>query len=510
MTIVQTILTQIQMRSLNLLSLLLIVIWSLSPLGGQASLRVVGSRMQASTITRTLQYVNTSMDEMPYIGGDTASQFVPVNALFGAALVGASSSSTSSVDAWGNMRIPWIENLNSSTADAEGWVSIPQLNSSDDYTSLIGLPLSMISDASNLTTSFDIETSYWTLSCPVFEDLGDGHDANGDTDSAAEAKLSARLKPFEDPYGVSLYNTTGAHNLYLYSVNPLYNYSEPWNSQSNERLRHVTYVENNNDPVHWVAANCTIKTTYVEVSTSCSADRCTAVRIRNSRALHAPESWTPFDMASNAFYWFAPQFADALSVGHSAVGTPYQRFIIDPQDTFNYNVATPPVTIVSNSTFALRLGQMFNTYWMAMLAPIAVPKGLRNSNLTADIVEIEEGTANTPAIETKHVLVLKCNIFWLVVLLLSSAMAASIGLCGLTAAICRRGPDISFTISSLVKDSPFFDQTPVATTLGSTDRSRLMSDLYAKYGDVAPEDEVGYIAIGSGNVAELRPGRLYR
>ncbi|KAH0022154.1 hypothetical protein KCU78_g5863, partial [Aureobasidium melanogenum] len=504
MTIVQTVLTQVQMRSPNLLSFLLIAIWALSPLGGQASLRIVGSMMQATNTTRLVQYVNTTMDGMPYIGGDTASDFVPVNAVFGAALVGASSSSSSSVDAWGNIKIPWIENLDPSMADAEGWYPIPQLNISDEYTSLIGLPLSLISDARNLTTSFNIETSYWTLSCPVFEDLGDGQSATG-YDAAAENKLLAEMKKYQDPYGVSLYNTTAAHNFYLYSVN-MYNDSESWDSPSNKRLRHITYMENNNDPAHWVAANCTIKTTYVEVSTFCSAGRCTAVRVRNSHAPHAPESRTPFDMAGNAFYWFGPHLADALTVGHSTFGTPYQRFIIDPQDPFNYTVATPPVTVVSNSTFALRLSQLFNTYWVAMLAPTAIPKGL----LTADTVEIDGIPANTRATETKDTLVLKCNVLWFVVLLLSSATAAFIGLCGLVAAMCRRGPDIAFSISSLVKDSPFFDQTSVASTLGSTDRSILMKDWYAKYGDVTPEDEVGYIAIGSGNIADLQAGRLYR
>jgi hypothetical protein len=50
----------------------------------------------------------------------------------------------------------------------------------------------------------------------------------------------------------------------------------------------------------------------------------------------------------------------------------------------------------------------------------------------------------------------------------------------------------------------------VASTLGSTDRSILMKNWYAKYGDVAAEDEVGYIAIGSQDVADLQRKRLYR
>ncbi|KAG9519499.1 hypothetical protein KCU93_g8083, partial [Aureobasidium melanogenum] len=513
MTIVQTVLTQVQMRSLSLLSIVLIALWSLSPLGGQASLRIVGSNSQANDTTRQLQYVNTSSNVLDgiYEGADTASQYVPVNALFGAALVGASSSSSSSVDAWGNMKIPWFENLDPSMADAEGWYPIPQLNSTDDYTSLIGLPLSMISDASNLTTSFNIETSYWTLSCPVFQDFGDGNNATGYPDDAAQKKLAAEMSSFVDPSAESLYNTSSGQgqNLYLYSEN-MYDYNQSWDSLVNTRLRHITYMENNNGPAHWVAANCTIRTTYVEVYVSCATGSCTAIEMRKSRIPCAPESWTPFDVAGNAFYWFSPRFVDALPPGHAVVATPYQNFIINPDDPFAISFNVPPVTSVSNSTFALRLGQLLNTYWMAMLAPTAVPKGLRNSNLTADTAEIGTLLPNITATETRYAFVLECNTFWFVVLLVSSGITAFIGLCGLVAAMCRRGPDIAFNISSLIKDSPFFDQTSVATTLSGTDRSRLMKDWYAKYGDVAPEDEIGYIAIGSGNVADLQAGRLYK
>ncbi|KAG9961943.1 hypothetical protein KCU61_g5037, partial [Aureobasidium melanogenum] len=232
--------------------------------------------------------------------------------------------------------------------------------------------------------------------------------------------------------------------------------------------------------------------------------------MRISRKPCAPESWTPFDIAGTAFYWFSPRFVDALAPGHAVVATPYQNFIINPDDPFSISFNVPPVTSVSNSTFALRLGQLLNTYWMAMLAPTAVPKGLRNSNLTADIADIGTLLPNITATETRYAFVLECNTFWFVVLLVSSGITAFIGLCGLIAAMCRRGPDIAFNISSLVKDSPFFDQTSVATTISGTDRSRLMKDWYAKHGDVTPEDEIGYIAIGSGNVADLQTGRLYR
>ncbi|KAG9656730.1 hypothetical protein KCU64_g5671, partial [Aureobasidium melanogenum] len=345
MTIVQTIFTQLQMRSLGFLSLFLILLWSLSPLGGQASLRIIGMSKNANSTTRLFQYVNTSseildLDDPTYAisNPDIASRNVPINALFSAALVGASSGSSASqgsIDTWGNTKIPWIESLDPSLADAEGWYSIPQLNSSDDFTSLIGVPFSIVPDATNLTTSFKIETSYWTLSCPVFDNLGNGNNATGYYDAAAEEKLEARKKQFEDPSETSLYDANiTSPNLYLYSVDTR-NYSQSWDSEANKRLRHITYMENNNRQYQWVAANCTIKTTYVEVSINCSTGSCTAVEMRKSRKPNAPDSWTQFDSVAFAWKWFSQNLVNAF-VADLGGATPYQGFIINPNDPFKY------------------------------------------------------------------------------------------------------------------------------------------------------------------------------
>jgi hypothetical protein len=490
MTIVQTIVTQLQTRSLSFLSMFLILLWSLSPLGGQASLRIIDPATELTNSKRLLQYVNTCSDVLGnsvYTAGDPESLWVQVNVLFGAAMMSGTSSLSStkgSGDTWGNTKIPWIESLDPSTAKADGWYPVPQLNSSDNFTSLIGIPLSMISDANNLTTSFSIETSYWTLSCPVF----------GTVDPSVADNATG-------------YNANSpAVNLYLFSDPPV-----------NMRPRRITYLDDNSASGDWTGANCTIRNTYVEVSMICSTGSCTPAEMRKSHNPCAPDSsdsWTQFDRPGGDLWSdFGDPFVDVFKPTFTGVESPYQRFIINPHDPFDTVYGDTPVTTVSNSTFALRLSQLLNTYWMAMLAPGAIPKGLRNSNFTADTSNILLAASlvlNTTATETRGALVLECHTVWFVILLLSSAVTALIGLCGLVAAICRHGPDVSFNISSLVKDSPFFDQTSVATTLSGTDRSRLMKDWYAKYGDVAPEDEVGYIAIGSGNVADLQTGRLYR
>jgi hypothetical protein len=510
MTIVQTFLTQIQMRSWSLLGLLILAIWSLSPLGSQASLRIIGSTVQPTDTNRQIQYVDTRAN--PYQGsGDvmgTAGTSEQANAIFTAVILGRPSNSSASIDTWGNVKIPWIERMDRSTADPKGWYPIPQLNSSDDFTSLIGIPSSAISFIGNSTTSFAIQTSYWNLSCPVFRNLGNGRNVTGGHDDALFAALKADVAQFVEFNGTGNMTALPPQSLYLSSVDA-YRTSDPWRAESGTPLRLIKYADNNNSPGQYVGAECTIKTIYVEVSILCSKGSCIAVKIRDSRKFSPAGSWTRFDLLAGTFREFARAFTDIFAPVSTAA--PYQMFIIDPLNPFAKMDATPALTdVVSNATFALRLGQLFNTYSMARLSATVILKGLQVSPTLVFESSYNGITLDTTAYETRYALVLKCNTIWFVVLLLSSAVTAVIGLCGLIAAAYRLGPDIGFNVSSLVRDNPFVDQTSVATTLGGTYRSRLMRNWYAKLGDVAAEDEVGHIAIGSGNVADLQRGRLYR
>lgn len=64
------------------------------------------------------------------------------------------------LDVFGNLRVPMIEALNSTTADKDGW--IPRGNSTI-YASLIGVPLEGVPLKGNST--FTIESNYAYLDC---------------------------------------------------------------------------------------------------------------------------------------------------------------------------------------------------------------------------------------------------------------------------------------------------------------------------------------------------------
>lgn len=482
-TITQAIMTQIQLRALNIVGALLVLLWALSPLGGQASLRIIGTAIEATETATTIRYINTTSPilDYEYDGADTLMELVPVDALFTAAMISPSTGQSAPVDAWGNFRVPWIEYLDSTTMGADGWYPVPETLSNDDYSSLIGMSMSAINDSANLTTTLKIETSYWVLDCSY---LG-----------SSTGNMTALLG------GKSM-------NMDLLTSDSA--------TRDTNIPRSIVYADNVavDDDFSSNQANCTMQTSCVEVAVSCSEDQCTATDIRKSQKPYQSSGWTILDDPGfGGFIWFATAFVGALPTGHESYPSPYQNFIINPQKA--YITTSISTKSVGTRTVAIRLGQLMNTYWMAMLDPAAVPQGLQNLNFTAD-ANATEGTQQLSATATLTTTreVLTCDNRWLAVLVVSAAITAILGVCGLVATLCRRGPELGLNIAAMIKDSPFVEQSTEGSTLDASERSRLCKEIVVKYGDVKSDQEVGYISIGSAtqgihSVGTLKSRRLY-
>lgn len=128
---------------LHSVMLLLLAIWSMSPLGGQAALRVVSFRPRAQNTTTDFQYLDlmsspsTIAHEAPEYKATYGNS---IYAIFNAALSSPGSAKQASQDAYRNLRIPMIEPLAASrNSDEHGWYDLP-LGSNVTYSSLTGLP----------------------------------------------------------------------------------------------------------------------------------------------------------------------------------------------------------------------------------------------------------------------------------------------------------------------------------------------------------------------------------
>jgi hypothetical protein len=243
-------------------------------------------------------------------------------------------------------------------------------------------------------------------------------------------------------------------------------------------------------------------------------------------------TWTYLDDGDcTTWVYFAQNFVSAIDSPNGADPTLVQGYLANPDAPGNQYSMSPPdgapslgVSDTGSNFFALRLAQLLNTYWLCALGNQAIPNGLTPntsalwSELDRNDQDLESGyyiveKARTDAKLLHHFDIIKCHDRWFSALLVTSLFLT---LCTLIAPAVRfytRTPTICLTPSTMLRDNLYFGQPPTGSTLDSADRSRLLKNIKVRYGDVAPDSEVGHIAIGSvgegRTVNLLQKGRLY-
>ncbi|OBW66923.1 MAG: Uncharacterized protein AUREO_004760 [Aureobasidium pullulans] len=500
----------INSRQISLLGLGITLAWTLSPLGSQASLLIVGTAPLYTNNSMLIQYLNMSTPLGPASGLDSpviaqqamSEQFynaLPVNTIFAAAMMTPGDIGTMGIDAWNNVKIPFIEHLSGEQPDVSGWHDISKA-ANVTYSSLIGIPMSAIPQ--NKNTSFGLETSYWTLSCPELRNKTQATDPK----SYRQAVIS----------NISMTNPS------LFSNSDRTLYADIHNLPPNLTSRDIAYEAWNG----FTFANCTISTSYVEVNIAClDGIHCTVMRMRKSQQPNLPPpQWTPLDSNNGTgFLSFAEGFVAAIptDISMSDEYNPYQGYLLNPSAAFS-KATGGHVADLGNRLFETRFAQLLNSYLIAWMAPGMIQKGLRNNDITdsddwSHVVLFQNATA---VVVSSVQEVMRCQSVWFVILLASSAVLVVLGLCDIGLEVMRRMPMLELTVSALIKDNPYVDDgVGVNSTAEADERSRALRNVVVRYGDVEPRAEYGYIAIGRMNneVARVEEmgsqqwkGRLYR
>ena len=157
-SLTSTLTSQLRLRVFSLLGMILIFIWTLSPVGGQASFRqmTIGTK----TLVEPAEFVHMkfSGELEPYDNADRPTIFAIINSLFVSSILGPPSSKAASVDTWSNIKIPIIESYESqSTSDDTGWFRTE--GAQNVYSSLVGIPMAGI-DSSATYNVKGLETQY--------------------------------------------------------------------------------------------------------------------------------------------------------------------------------------------------------------------------------------------------------------------------------------------------------------------------------------------------------------
>ncbi|GAM89017.1 hypothetical protein ANO11243_070510 [Dothideomycetidae sp. 11243] len=511
---------QFLMNRLSLIGIGLLVLWAFSPLGGQASLRVLGLGHRLDNSTSSVVYQPTGPQGWPsenitQLGPQTINILPITVPLYGSLLAAPLKIKQSSQDEWSNLKIPRLDLVSNVTADSEGWRSVPSYPLAvEDYASLAGISIGRMPLDQNSSSTFTIEYSYTGLNCTnrTFFAPGDQSWSNssvyalsGDTNRTSFFVSFDSRQKNPKVYGKNLYATP---RTLIFGSNV---------------AAHANTPDEGSDGT--VIRDCTMQQVYLEAKVNCTFDSCAVSAMRPSIEFAQAD---PNVVLYNFFgYFFSTMFSSVLDP-LSMVNATQDIFFRGADMPFN-NQATmedvPLMFSVDDQTFSKRLGVSINTYSQIRQGPYPLIQGIPNpddpywvngtktvwpSDLGEDPGRLARwSTANT----TTTVLIYQCQPVWLGVLLISSLVLLSLSIANAVLKFQITAPDIMGSVSSLTYDNPYVPLPPGGSVLDGTDRARALYDLRVRIGDVQPSETVGRIAFAAadadGLVAKLDSNRLY-
>ncbi|KAI1114064.1 hypothetical protein F5Y14DRAFT_195618 [Nemania sp. NC0429] len=478
------------LRAFNSLTLILIVMWALSPLGGQASLRIVTPGVLSTTVSRNFTYVAFVSPFSNGGPGSTTSNFLaPINAAFMGSLYSSATTKASYQDLHGNIKIPIYEALTASDlANSSDWR--PVLSGEETtWSSLTGLPVYGLEQS--IISRFNFNTAYMTTQCEV-----SGEDIHYDGSSTPFTRRNfTTLAPNANSganFAVALSNTDPQHAFQF----TFYSLADTFSS----------------GPGLLTTAACNVTMRYVEVQVECDGMDCRSLAVRPSSnpAIHRAVPLTPLDVASvlnsglgqDAAHhqYFFSSFVTAtdasLACDTSLCTTSgIEGYLGDPDNPFP--LAEPPrLPNVGNALFSQRLTQLMNTYWLDSVAPLAI-----TGNFTLHPPDNVYGTLNsyntdsTIGTAETRVNVIQCNYGWLAILVISSIIIFSCGVASAVLSIKRLGPDVLDWFSTLLRDNPHVYDSQASSMEDTSAKAVRLQNLVVRLGDIQPHEDVGYIAI---------------
>ncbi len=543
---------QYKLRQKTFVSLWLLVLWCLSPLGGQASLRLLQQSVLTNSTIVPLHYMST--------GPAATIQASSVDELDGRYMIAALTTTRESrhEDPVGRLKIPRFEAL-ASTASYGGWREVPSVMEPEDFSALIGLQI--VGLPKDRESHFNIESSYVSTDCQPFIRLPFKFDkTQSDIDRLSSLMnfnfTRATSKGWmpgdrDQQHGDALKTFyVGADSGLAMTRLQLYRSPEALSSDTHSgravRRRlvvgalHATYEEGRKEYID--ITNCTIRETHVESAVFClpekSAAGCRVRRMRLSQRDKRPQFVTRFD---------DPWYAESLT----ALVSGYQQGSLNSSSWYEYILGNKlehgrvihregnrPLTFIDLRNIPLKvlsysLSLLLNTHYVESIAAnVDVPASTlaRYDNATWPFRDIEIFVAKSPprqilneselltfdnnlsrnimaavlrglpfipaattATTSVHTPVYTCNWGWLATLLLAAGALFATGAAALALQLrYALPPDVLRYVSSMTIANVHFPTLPPGgTTLDGAERARLLRDLRVRLGDIRGVDGGG-------------------
>ena len=469
---------QVRLGALNIIGLCLIVLWGLSPIGGQASLRLLLQGTSNTTDFHNITYLST--DSIAASNADPAAEYdFLLNSLYSAALFERYDEQSGSMDIWNNVKIPTIEPLIAfGEQNSEGWLSV-DANSSIAYSSLVGIPVSGLNISAN--TTFNIESYYLVLDCPTLstQDHGPGTLV---PEGGFLVEIEGILPSNEDS-------------------STLYAGADSYPSLEPPKVGFASGSTINADQDF--IANCTMSRSSVESNVLCNGMSCNVVRMRKSRYDTRPPAYTSLATQSQADL-FAKDWTGSAGTLPGGQSSPTEFFLEDP--TLKHLMipgqlqGNADMAGIQPQDFSQVFSLLFNTYWQCWLMPYWQTGNLP-SNITQFNEESFQGNFSVPMVVnstgatfTLSAEVYVCDKYWASTLIVISSILVCCTLAGALLDYRTSSPKIFGYVSSLTRDNPYFDQPTGGSVLDGLKRSKILRDVKVRIQDVAGEEEARHIA----------------
>ncbi|KAF1977382.1 hypothetical protein BU23DRAFT_452372 [Bimuria novae-zelandiae CBS 107.79] len=480
---------QFSLRAFSVVGYILMVVWLLSPLGGQSALRLQGQETNSVLSNSTFQYLNpetaldTSMIGASAING-ARGVFGPI---FLTALLSSPKYQDTSMDLWGNVRMPRYSSVENSTS--EEWKPVVDDDKSNiTYASLIGIPVAFVNG--NGASNFSIKARQWDLACNKNKMQGGKEAGFGrlDVSTWKVANVPVNTTCTGWPCPIS------------------------FKSLSNEDAADEDYY-------NYTVSTCELSYDLYETRINCKGKSCTPTAMRKidryTGANYTRDTDAYFQKIVLANIMATLPNIDNLGVGSVAFrgSSNAEKWLADPTNFVGYLYTYAQLYTLTPELFSQRLTVLWNTFFQSTYAMTTLSGALDQtfSNVTRSAhSQLFNGTV--AALTTPMPNVWRTNWNWFIALLVSSVVLQIAAYAALFFKYYTCVPDIIGYASSMTLLNPYVPVPTGGTTLHGLERACMLQDMQVMIGDVCADEPAGAVAfakVDKGRVARLNRKRFY-
>lgn len=497
----------IALHSIDLLFLGILLLWVLSPLGGQSALRLIYETNSTISESGLVFYADVNAPSAFLMESYNDDAVNLVSAVVSASLATADSSDNTTVDAWTHPKIPrlaQIEQDEERNATERPWISVAG-STNLGYASLTGVNVLNLQQGTE--SNFRIPYEYMYFGCELT--------ISGPGSNKRTVDYLNSLGTTRHPYYEILTNGSSSSvitNLFPKKSFFMYGINAKGDNRTGEIPSKLLYGTKNPN-LDVFLYSCSINSVLVEASITCRSSSCIVTQLRRLPTTRLDRNTTrglPWDVAHDGHtYTYFTRHISGLAGTVSIIKThPIDNYIYGETPWNSWGVvdaqSPPPMhnwSTVATADMSRRLTKFLNTYWDAsrwMLASTRNdPYAKASLNTTTRVPLAGLTMKSADAVFAHQIAIYKANIPWVVSLVICSTILLALGAVSFFLALNVCVPDIFDYVSSFTRDSPYIHAPAGGSGLDGAERARLLKGLRVQLGDVDADKEVGYIALRS-------------